>query len=293
MTAPPPMVSHVCSALLGLPARSAERLKAGSRTAVYRASVRDGRSVIVKLYAHTARRNALTEATAMRAAAAAVPVPKILGCGTTNSEGASALITADLGRSTLGAAVRSGRVPRDQALKELGGLLSRLHRVPVAKPVPRRPFVDAVSSLSRRCPGELIDRIAPAISVIANTPDSAPTVWCHGDPHLDNVIPSGSQQARHLVDFTDSAPGRRESDIAHALVMTAAHAPWERHALTAAYTLALDETLLSAWTVFVTVRSWAHATPGTERALWSVRLAELTHRTPHFFNGPLTEWSPS
>ncbi|MHC0433819.1 aminoglycoside phosphotransferase family protein [Streptomyces sp. O3] len=291
MNTPPPMVSHACATLLGTSASTAERLKAGSRTAVYRAALHGGRTVIVKLYAHTARRNAITEATALRTAAAAVPAPKILGCGTTNGDGATALITTDLGRSTLGAAVRSGRVPHAQALKDLGGLLARLHRAPVAKSVPRRPFVDAVSSLTRYCPPELMDRIAPAIAVIANTRDSAPTVWCHGDPHFDNVVLYGPRQTRHLIDFTDAGPGRREADIAHALVMTASHTPWDRRALTTAYPLALDESLLSAWAIFLTVRSWAHATPAKDRALWSSRLTDLTRRTPHFFHGPHTERS--
>lgn len=291
MTTPPPMVSRACATLLGTPAWTAERLKAGSHSAVYRTGLRDGRTVIVKLYAHTARRNAVTEAAAIRTATAAVPVPKILGCGTTTEGGATALITTDLGRSTLGDAVRSGRAPHDQALKDLGGLLSRLHRAPVAKAVPRRPFVDAVSSLAHHCPSELMDRIAPAVAVIANTPAVAPTVWCHGDPHFDNVVLSGLRQTRHLVDFTDAGPGRRESDVAHALVMTASHAPRDRRALTSAYPLVLDESLLSAWTVFLTVRTWAHAAPGKERALWSGRLSELTRRTPHFFHGPRTERS--
>ncbi|CAL9504784.1 hypothetical protein SUDANB21_03529 [Streptomyces sp. enrichment culture] len=86
MNAPPAMVSRACSTLLGTPARTAGRLSAASRTAVFRVGLRDGRSVIVKLYDHTARRNALTEAAAIRAAGVAVPVPQVLGSGTISSE---------------------------------------------------------------------------------------------------------------------------------------------------------------------------------------------------------------
>ncbi|MEV6940776.1 aminoglycoside phosphotransferase family protein [Streptomyces sp. NPDC051172] len=292
MSTPPPLVSRACATLLGTPARTAERLKAGSRTAVYRAVLRDSRSVIVKLYAPTARRNALTEATAIRAAASAVPVPEILGCGTASDEGATALILSDLGTSTLGTAVRADRIPRSQALKDLGGLLGRLHRAPVARSVPRRSFIDVVSALSGRCPSDLLDRIAPALALIADTPDTAPPVWCHGDLHFDNVVLSGPRNTRHLVDFTDAAPGRRESDVAHALVMTAAHTPWDREAFTSRYPLALDNARLSAWVVLITVRCWVHAAPGEDRALWSSRLADLTHQTPHLFRTPRTEGTP-
>lgn len=289
MSTPPPMVSRACAALLGTPTRTAERLKASPRTVVYRADLSDGRSVIVKLYAHTARRNAITEATAIRAAATVVPVPKILGCGITSDDGATALVQSDLGTSTLGTAVRCGRVPHAQALKDLGSLLGRLHRAPVARSAQRRPFSDAVSALASRCPSDLLDRIAPALALIADTPNAEPRVWCHGDLHFDNVVLASPQDTCHLVDFTDAAVARRESDVAHALVMTAAHTPWERDALTSSYPHALDDTRLSAWMVLITVRCWAHATPGTDQALWSSRLADLTRRTPHLFRPPPTE----
>lgn len=289
MSTPPPMISRACATLLGTPALTAERLKAGSRTAVYRARLRDGRSVIVKLYAHTARRNALTEATAIRAAAASVPVPEILGCGTASDEGATALIMSDLGTCTLGARVRADRIPRSEALKDLGGLLGRLHRAPVARSVPRRPFFDSVSALADRCPSDLLDQIAPTLALIADTPDTAPTVWRHGDLHFDNVVLSGPQDTRYLVDFTDAAPGQRESDVAHALVMTAAHAPWDREALTSKYPLTLDNARLSAWVVLITVRCWTHSAPGEDQALWARRVADLTHQTPHLFRTRRTE----
>ncbi|MDG4856707.1 aminoglycoside phosphotransferase family protein [Streptomyces sp. T-3] len=270
-------------------ARSTEPLTSSTRSAVYRVGLHDGRRVIVKLYAHTARRNAITEATAIRAAAGVVPVARVLGCGTVSSEGATALISSDLGVLTLGAAVRAGHIPHAQALKDLGGLLFRLHRAPVAPSAPRRPFFNAVSSLSPRCPPDLLDRMAPALSLIAETPDSAPTVWCHGDLHFDNVVLAGPRATRHLVDFTDAAPGQRESDVAHALVMTAAHAPWDRRALTGSYPLALNHERLSAWVVFITVRCWAHSTSGRDRADWARRLDDLTHQTPHLFHRPRAE----
>jgi Ser/Thr protein kinase RdoA (MazF antagonist) len=256
---------------------------------VYRTILHDGPSVIVKLYGCTARRNAFTEATAIRAAEAAAPVPEILGCGTTSDEGATALITSDLGTITLGAAVRSGRIPHAQALRDLGDLLARLHRGPAAPSVPRRPFFDSLFLLARRCAPDLLGEIAPALAVIADTPDSAPTVWCHGDLHFDNVVLSGPRDKRHLIDFTDAAPGRRESDVAHTLVMTAAHTPWDRRALTDAYPLTLNDARLSAWVVVHTVNCLVHATSGSDQTLWSSRLTDLTRQTPHLFRTPRKE----
>ncbi|MFD4261381.1 aminoglycoside phosphotransferase family protein [Streptomyces sp. NPDC058534] len=291
MTTPPAMVSRASSTLLGSPALTGERLSAGSRTAVFRAGLRDGRSVIVKLYDHTARRNALTEAAAIRAAGVAVPVPQVLGSGTISSEGATALITSDLGVHTLGASVRSGRIPHAQALKDLGSLLAHLHRAPIEQAVPRRPFFDSVSSLTRHCPPELLNQIGPALAVIADTPERAPSVWCHGDIHFDNVVLSGPHGTRYLVDFTDAAPGRREADVAHALVMTAAHTPWDRRTLIDAYQHPLDHTRLSAWVVIHTVRCWVHASPATSRSAWSDRLADLARQTPHLFRTARSERS--
>ncbi|WP_329356710.1 aminoglycoside phosphotransferase family protein [Streptomyces anulatus] len=277
------MVTRACNLFLGKPAKAAVRLVTGSRTAVYRATLHDDTTVIVKLYSRTARRNALTEATAMRVVAAAVPVPRVLGYGTTSSAGATALITSDLGPDTLGSAVGSGSVPRLQALRHLGTLLGRLHEAPVSSTAPRRPVIETVASLSRRCPPDVLDRLAPSLAIITDTPDETSTVWCHGDPHFDNVVLAGPQRVRHLVDFTDAAPRRREADLAHALVMTDAHVQWDRHAVLGAYPHVVNETHLAAWSAFLTVSCWTHAAPGNDRTIWSNRLAELSRRTPHLF----------
>ncbi|WP_433546524.1 phosphotransferase family protein [Streptomyces sp. CA-294286] len=279
----PAMVSRACTLFLGSPAKTAERLKAGSRTAVYRAALHDGTRVVVKLYSHTARRNAFTEATAMRAVSAAVPVPRVLGYGTTSSDGATALITSDLGPSTLGSAVRAGNLPRLQALRDLGTLVGLVHEAPVAPKATRRPVIEMVTSLSRRCPPNVLDRLAPTLAIITVTPDEASTVWCHNDPHLDNVVLAGPRQTRHLVDFTDATPGRREADLAHALVMTDAHCQWDRHALLGAYPHPVNDTHLAAWSAFLTVSCWAHAAPGNDRTVLADRMDALSRQTPHLF----------
>ncbi|CAM5539637.1 hypothetical protein SNARM312S_04699 [Streptomyces narbonensis] len=124
----PAAVSRACTALVGAPAITASRLSARSRTAVYRAGLVDGRSVVVKLYAATALRNAITESAAIRAVADHVPVPAVLGYGHIPGHEATALITTDLGPLTLGSAMRSGRISEERALKDLAGLLGRLHR---------------------------------------------------------------------------------------------------------------------------------------------------------------------
>ncbi|MFJ1744312.1 phosphotransferase [Streptomyces microflavus] len=278
----PAVVSRAARTLAGAPARTACRLSVRSRTAVYRAGLADGRSVVIKLYAATARRNAATESAAIRSVADHVPVPTVVGYGHVPGHEATALITSDLGPLTLGSAMRSGLVSDERTLKDLAGLLGRLHRAPVQPWAPRRPFYEQVASLGRRCPPSGLDRIGPALAAIT---DASPTalVWCHGDLHGDNVVLARPRAVRHLVDFTDAAAGPRESDVAQTLVMTDALSPLLARTVTDAYPLALDHRLLSAWAVFHTTRSWAYSSPGDDRALWERRLDDLSRRTPYLF----------
>ncbi|MFD5191282.1 aminoglycoside phosphotransferase family protein [Streptomyces sp. NPDC058357] len=278
----PAVVVRAALGLVGVPVRGAHRLSARSRTVVHRAFLADGRSVVIKLYAGTARRNAITEAAAIRAVSRHVPVPAVLAHGHVPGHAATALITADLGPLTLGSAVRSGRVRDEQALRDLGGLLGRLHRAPVQPWAPRRPLHEQVTSLGRRCPPSTLDRIAPALAAIADASAAAP-VWCHGDLHGDNVVLTGPRAVRHLVDFTDAAAGPREADVAQTQVMTGALASVRARTATDAYPLALDHHQLAAWAVFHTTRCWAHSSPGDNRAMWARRLDDLSQRTPHLF----------
>ncbi|UUU44327.1 aminoglycoside phosphotransferase family protein [Streptomyces sp. NBC_00162] len=270
---------------------TAERLANGRRTAVYRAALADSRTVVVKLYASIARRNAVTEAAAIRAVAVAVPTARILAAGRITGTDATALISEDLGRLTLGAAVRTGQVTADRALRNVGSLLGRLHRAPVAPRTPRRPFFEDVTTLRRR-DAETAGSIAPALEVISETPASVPLVWCHGDVHYDNIIIAGPEATRHLIDFTDATPGPREADVAQALVMAGAVSLRGRLAVTGAYPLALDDARLTAWCVFHTARCQATSPPGEERSRWTRRLAELAHEHPRFFHTPRTVRSP-
>ncbi|MFJ5074974.1 aminoglycoside phosphotransferase family protein [Streptomyces sp. NPDC088553] len=284
----PAAVARAAFGLVGVPVRAAHRLSARSRTVVHRALLTDGRSVVIKLYEATARRNAITEAAAIRAAATHVPVPAVLAYGHVPGHEVTALVTADLGPLTLGGAVHSGRVSDERALRDLGGLLGRLHRAPVQMWAPRRPLHEQVTSLGRRCPPSTLDRIAPALAAIADAPAAAP-VWCHGDLHGDNVVIAGPRAVRHLVDFTDAAAGPRESDVAQTLVMIGDLASVRARQLTDAYPLALDHHQLAAWFVFHTVRCWAHSAPGDDRTRWAGRLDELNRRTPHLFRSPRPE----
>ncbi|MFI8372388.1 phosphotransferase [Streptomyces sp. NPDC085466] len=284
----PAAVVRAAIALAGAPAHAAQRLSARSRTAVYRAGLADGRSVVITLYAATARRNAITESAAIRAVADHVSVPAVIGYGHVPGHEATALVTADLGTLTLGGAARSGQISDERALKDLAGLLGRLHRAPVQSWAPRRAFFEQVTSLGRRCPPSVLDRIAPALAAITDAVDTTTPVWCHGDLHGDNVVlaghRAGHRSVRHLVDFTDATAGPRESDVAQTLVMTdAVRSPLRARTVTDAYPLTLDHHLLAAWTVFHTTRCWAHSSPGDDRAIWADRLDELSRRTPHLF----------
>ncbi|MFJ9817682.1 phosphotransferase enzyme family protein [Streptomyces sp. NPDC101151] len=284
----PAAVLRAAVGLVGVPVRTVHRLSARSRSVVYRAGLADGRSVVIKLYAATARRDAISEAAAIRAAGIYVPVPTVLAYGHVPGHQATALVTSDLGPLTLGAAVRSGRLSDERALRDLGGLLGRLHRATVQSWAPRRPLHEQVTSLGRRCPPSALDRIAPALAAVTDAPAAAP-VWCHGDLHGDNVVIAGPRAVRHLVDFTDAAIGPRESDVAQTLVMTGAFASARTRTVTDAYPLALDHHQLSAWAVFHTSRCWAHSEPGDDRTRWASRLDELNRRTPHLFRVPRPE----
>ncbi|MFY0511751.1 aminoglycoside phosphotransferase family protein [Streptomyces anulatus] len=278
----PAAVSCAALTLAGAPVRTVCRLSARSRTAVYRVGLMDGRSVVIKLYAATARRNAYTERAAMRAVTGHVLVPVVIGYGNIPGHAATALITSDLGPLTLGSAMRAGQISDARALKDLAGLLGRLHRAPVQPQAPRRPFYEQVTSLGRRCPPSRLERIGPALATI--TADSPTTlVWCHGDLHAYNVVLDRLRAVRHLVDFTDAAVGLREADVAQTLVMTDALSPLRARTVTDAYPLALDPQLLAAWVVFHTMRCLAYSSPGDDRALWERRLDDLSRRTPHLF----------
>ncbi|MFF7613530.1 aminoglycoside phosphotransferase family protein [Streptomyces lavendulae] len=268
-----------------------ERLAAGNRTSVHRARLADGRAVVVKLYASGTRRNAVTEAAAIRAAAGAVPTARVFAAGRIKGTDLTALISQDLGRLTLGAAVRTGKITTDRALRDVGSVLGRLHRAPVAPRTPRRPFFEDVMSLHRRDAGA-ITRIAPALEVLSETPALAPLVWCHGDVHFDNVVIAGPDATRHLIDFTDATPGPREADVAQALVMAHAVSLRGRLTVTDTYPLALNDARLTAWCVFHTARCQATAPPGEERSRWTRRLAALAHEHPRFFHTPRTVRSP-
>ncbi|MFE5720362.1 aminoglycoside phosphotransferase family protein [Streptomyces erythrochromogenes] len=270
---------------------TAERLASGNRTSVHRARLADNRAVVVKLYASGTRRNAVTEAAAIRAVASAVPTARVLAAGRVRGTELTALISEDLGRLTLGAAVRTGQITPDGALRDVGRLLGRLHRAPVAPRTPRRPFFEDVTSLRHRDAGA-ISRIAPALEVLSEAPATAPLVWCHGDVHFDNVVIAGPEATRHLIDFTDATPGPREADVAQALVMAHAVSLRGRLTVTGSYPLALDDARITAWCLFHTARCQATAPPGEERARWTRRLAELGREHPRFFYRPRTVRSP-
>lgn len=291
MTGLPPAVVRACTSLLAVRPVTAERLAISNRTSVYRAGLADGRAVVVKLYAAATRRNAVTEAAAIRAAAGAVPTARVLAAGRVKGTDLTALISEDLGRLTLGAAVRKGQITTDRALRDVGRLLGRLHGAPVAPRTPRRPFFEDVTSLRHRDAGA-IGRIAPALEVLSEAPAVVPLVWCHGDVHFDNVVIAGPESTRHLIDFTDATPGPREADVAQALVMAHAVSVRGRLTVTGAYPIALDDARLTAWCVFHTARCRATASSGEERSRWTRRLAELAHEHPRFFHTPRTVRSP-
>lgn len=289
-----PVISRACSGLLSADAVSSRRIKAGSRSAVYRVAVADGRRVIVKVFSNTARRNAISEGRVIEAARGFVRVPAVLGCGLVPGHGATALVTADLGDLTLDGAVKADRIARQLALEHLGILLARFHQIPGRRAGPPvRPFTEHVTWLARRCSRKVMDQLEPALNVIADRcAEQDRMVLGHGDLHGDNIlIPEQGPGAGllHVIDFAQSALCAAEFDVAQTLAVTDSVEWAERRQLIAAYGDGLDERLVDASVAFHTVRCWAHASLSgdeADRLHWTVRLRRATERTPHLFRMP-------
>ncbi|MBA2949582.1 phosphotransferase family protein [Streptomyces himalayensis] len=282
-----PVVARACRGLLDAEAVSSRRLAAGSRSVVYRVRLADGHRVVVKVYAATARRNALTEARVSTAAADFVAVPPVLAVGLVPSLGSTALITRDLGTVTLEQAVAEGRFPYRYALRRAVALLKGFHRIPAwSLPVPPRPFADHVASLARRCGSSTLLHIEPALECIASRISVRRPVWCHGDVHFGNIVIS-ADGADHLVDFPHIWHGPPEFDLAQTLTMTNALAPDDLHAIKRHYGTPVDTGLVAALVVFHTLRCWVHSTPHPrDQQLWAARFRALAARHPELFRNP-------
>ncbi|MEO3842765.1 aminoglycoside phosphotransferase family protein [Streptomyces sp. B22F1] len=289
-----PVVARACAELLAVGAAASRRLKLGTRSAVYRVALADQRQVVVKVFASTARRNAMTEARVIGAAALFVPVPAVLGAGPVPGHSATALVTADLGELTLDAAVETGRISRRQELDHLGELLRRFHQIPIGQAqVAARPLAEHVSWLARHCPSALLNRIEPALQVLATASAGATgLILGHGDLHSQNVIFSESHLGLgqgHVIDFVHTAPCIREFDVAQTLTLAGAVEADEREEITEAYGHPLNAQVVDAAVAFHTTRCWVTAgRDGDEagRAEWGMRLRCATERTPYLFRRP-------
>ncbi|MFW6725314.1 aminoglycoside phosphotransferase family protein [Streptomyces sp. MAR4 CNY-716] len=289
-----PVVARACAELLRVGAAVSRRVKLGTRSTVYRVVLADGRQVVMKVFAGTARRNAMTEARVIDAAARLVAVPTVLGAGRVPGHLATALVTSDLGELTLDAAVRTGGISRRQELDHLGKLLRRFHQIPIRRAqVSARPLADHVSWLAERCPSALMHRIDPALQVLATAfAGTTGSVLGHGDLHSQNVILSASQQGvgqGHVIDFVHTAPCIREFDVAQTLTLARAVEPDERETVTAAYGHPLNAQVVDAAVVFHTTRCWVTARRDGDEALrarWGMHLRRATERMPYLFRQP-------
>ncbi|MGW3651681.1 phosphotransferase [Streptomyces sp. NPDC000878] len=295
-----PVVARACSALLSTGAAGARRLKLGSRSAVYRVSLTDGRRVVVKVFTDSASRNAITEGRMIEAVTGFVRVPAVLGCGPVPGHQAKAIVTTDLGPLTLDGAIKADRLPRAQGLGHLGTLLGRFHEIPPTPGLAVRPFAEHVAWLDRRSPRTVMNRLEPALHIMAERcADPSLMVTGHGDLHGDNiVIPEHGPTAGllHVVDFAQSGPCVPEFDVAQTLTVTGAVESNDREQVTGAYGRPLDADLVDASVAFHTVRCWVCAdrsSDGADRARWARRLIRAVERTPHLFRmaTPLKESS--
>ncbi|MFM9538658.1 phosphotransferase [Streptomyces turgidiscabies] len=288
-----PVVARACWALLSTGVAKAGCMKLGSRSAVYRVSLTDGRSVVVKVFSESARRNAITEGRMIAAATGFVRVPAVLGCGPVPGHQATAVVTTDLGPLTLDGAVQAGRIPRAQGLRYLGTLLGRFHEIPSVQGLAVRPFAEHVAWLARRCPRTVMNRLEPALQIMAEPcADLSRMVMGHGDLHGDNiVIPEHGPAAGllHVVDFAQSGLCVPEFDVAQTMTVTGAVETDDRERVTAAYGRPLDDDLVDASVAFHTVRCWVcteRSGDGVERAQWAQRLNRAVERTAHLFRTP-------
>ncbi|MGW1563979.1 phosphotransferase enzyme family protein [Streptomyces sp. NPDC002144] len=273
------MVEQACVRLLRTSARDVTRLTLTPKAGVYRVTLADGRSVVIKLYAPARSFTAFTERDLIRAVSGHVATPTVLACGTVPPHGATVLITGDLGETTLGQAVRDESVSEREAMHRCGRILARLHQVPVTPGLlTRRSLAQQCVHLRRVGPPALLHRIRPALDRVEAACDRlAQLVLCHGDLHLDNVLlPECGPSAgtAHLVDFEETTHCVMEYDLAQTLVTCDATTGAARDHLLTAYGTSAAEGLLDALIVFHTARGWTYAAllENRDRDLWAARL---------------------
>lgn len=281
-------VDRACTELVGSAPAETVRVRNGPKTAVYRVRLVDGCRVVVKLFAADGSHGAVDEARLLAAVAAAgrVRVPAVIGYGPVPGLAVSALVTADAGMSTLGDAVRAGKMPGPAALLRLALLMAAFHTVTAPPDVPLAPGIgQQVSALAAHCPKQVFVRLAPALEVIAAGARLERLVWCHGDLHLENMVCGGDRRlivGEHgrprlpdcLVDFEATTVEVPEYDLAQTLVTCDALEPSDRVFVAAAYGRPVDPRLLDAYVAFQAVRGWTYAAhrEGRDRDAWAARL---------------------
>ncbi|WP_438310656.1 phosphotransferase [Streptomyces sp. HUAS TT3] len=283
-----PAVERACTELAGSAPAETVQVRHGPKTTVYRVRLADGRPVVVKLFAADTTHGAADEARLLAAVTAAgrVRVPAVIGHGPVPGLPVSALVTADAGTSTLGDAVRAGRIPRPAVLLRLALLMAAFHSTKAPPGVPLAPGIgQQVSALAAHCPKQVFVRLAPALEVIAAGARVERLVWCHGDLHLENVIRGCARRLTagehgqprlpdYLVDFEAATVEVPEYDLAQTLVTCDALEPSDRVFMAAAYGRPVDTRLLDAYVAFQAVRGWTYAAhrEGRDHDAWAARL---------------------
>ncbi|MFF2191707.1 phosphotransferase [Streptomyces sp. NPDC058157] len=277
-----PMVEAACTALAGVAAEEIRRQNTGAKTAVHRVRLTDGRRVVVKLFAETASHTAEAEGRLLRTIAATgkINVPEVIASGAVPGQAVTALITRDVGTSTLGDEIREGRMSRAAVLLRLALLTAAFHSIPVPPGVPLAPRIgEQVSALASHCPAEVFARLGQALETIAGSTRRDRMTWCHGDLHFDNAVTSprttdGTALPEYLVDFEAATVDVPEYDLAQTLVTCDALDMPSRTFLAAAYGHPVDMNLLDAYITFQAVRGWTYAAcrEGRHRTTWATRM---------------------
>ena len=284
------LARRACAVLLDRDAATVVLLadSAAGRSAVVRVHLADDSSVVVKVYRGRRQPRGLLHADALAAVRlhTTISTAEALACGAVPGTDVTALITTDLGSTSLHAAVHNGVFSRGQALTAMGRLLAQLHRIPTGlHPGGRRgPRIDATALLARSGRAVFDARLVAVLSrAAAEAQQAAGRVWCHGDLHPANVLvipPYGRLAVVDMEDVTHAAP---EYDLAQCLVTSDALDPDDRAAVLAGYGRPFSVAVLDDLVVYQAVRGLVHAADSEHRDqhLWKQRFAHAARYCLH------------
>jgi Ser/Thr protein kinase RdoA (MazF antagonist) len=290
---PESAVTLACRSLLGAEAIQATCLSRALRSAVYRVVLHDHRTVIVKLHHGESRWKAVKERQAMQAVAVytTLRTATILACGPVPGHDTTALITTDLGETSLSRPSGQGTGSRSQTLKVLGAVLAQFHQLPARCGPPAATgglsLAEQVTALRSHCPEHLLAATGPAlrraVELTGTATSAGRLVWCHGDMHPGNVLLRHREledSAAYVIDFEQMVRAVPEYDVAQSAVTSDALDGNELAEIAIGYRTPLSADLVAVLIVFHVLRGWVYAALAEHRdtRLWATRLHIMINR---------------